>query len=149
MISNNILRAVLESMSKEQKEQLIAELIAEVGNLQPDGRQIPERKIEGEYMIVDENVIYEAQPSQSNNFSTDWGKNIEGKRPVRAQSNTWSDTGEGKDENYDPSQYQKSPRSRPNAKNKLVEKTCSVCNKKFSIDSSLVYGQFVRCDRCT
>ena len=159
MISNNILRAVLESMSKEQKEQLIAELIAEVGNLQPQEpteegveklKNIVASNADGGYVqIVDENVIYEAQPSQSNNFSTDWGKNIEGKRPVRAQSNTWSDTGEGKDENYDPSQYQKSPRSRPNAKKKLVEKTCSVCNKKFNIDSSLVYGQFVRCDRCT
>lgn len=148
MINNNILRAVLESMSKEQKEQLIAELIAEVGSLQPE-KQIPERKIEGERIICDEPVYDDIQPLKKMDFSTDWGNSVDGKRPVRAQENTWSDTGEERDEEYDPSQYQKVPRSRPNAKTKIVEKTCSVCNKKFDIDSSLVYGQFVRCNRCT
>lgn len=149
MIDNNILRAVLDSMSKEQKEQLIAELIAEVGNLQPDDLQIPERKIEVERTMCDEPVVYQAQPSQKNSFATDWGKNIEGKSPVRAKANTWTDTGEERDSNFDPSLFKATPRSRPNAKTKRVEKTCSVCNKTFTIDSSLVYGQFIRCDRCT
>lgn len=140
MINNNILRAVLESMSKEQKEQLIAELIAEVGDLQP--ASTPEVQAPKPASPV-------AQVSESNGFSTDWGKNIDGKRPVRAQANTWVDSGESKDEEYNPDQYQKVPRQRQDAKTMLVEKTCSSCNKKFKINSSLVYGEFIRCDRCT
>lgn len=149
MINNNILRAVLDSMSKEQKEQLIAELIAEVGNLQPDDLKIPERKIEGERVIVDTPLVDKIQPLKKMSFDTDWGKNIDGKRPVRAQANTWTDNGECRDEEFDPTGLKVTPRSRPDANNKIVEQTCSVCNKTFKIDSSLVYGQFIRCDRCT
>lgn len=133
-MSEDILQTLLSTLTKEQKEQLVAKLITDVGNLQPE--QEPEPT---------------TNPSKSNDFSTNWGKNIEGKAPVKAKSNTWSDTGESRDPDFDPSKYEAMGRAtRPEAsRTNMVKKTCSVCNKEFEIASSLVYGEFIRCNRCT
>ena len=161
MINNNILRAVLESMSKEQKEQLIAELIAEVGNLQP--QEPTEEGVEklknivasnadgGDLQIVDTSLVDKIQPLKKMDFSTNWGKGVEGKRPVRAQGNAWQDTGEGRDPDYDPSKYEAMGRKARPTQDRVnkIKKQCSVCGKEVEVAAGLVYGKFYRCDRCT
>ena len=67
------------------------------------------------------------------------------KERVTARKNTWSDTGENKD--VQTPDISMTPRTRPPAK--MVDMNCHVCGKTFSINSSLVYGQFYRCDRCS
>ena len=149
MIDNNLLpavRSLINAMSKHQKEQLIAELISEVGNLQPE---ISNTEPAQAAVVAEPASNEEFETSQSSGFSTNWGKNIEGKRAVRAQSNTWVDNGEDRDDGYNPDNYKKVPRQRQDSRNVLVEKTCSCCNKRFKVNPSLVYGEFFRCDRCT
>lgn len=64
---------------------------------------------------------------------------------VTARKNTWSDTGENKD--VQTPDISMTPRTRPPAK--MVDMNCHVCGKTFTINSSLVFGQFYRCDRCS
>lgn len=66
------------------------------------------------------------------------------KEPVKAQTNTWTDTGESK-EILTP-KINPTPRTRkPPVKVKL---RCHVCNKDFDIDKRFVFGEYNRCDRC-
>jgi|TARA_R110002020_G_scaffold259954_2_gene474111 hypothetical protein len=67
------------------------------------------------------------------------------KRPVTGGENTWVDTGEHKD--IDTPDVDLTPRNRPPSRK--VTKRCHVCGKDFSIDPSLVSGEFARCDTCT
>jgi hypothetical protein len=67
------------------------------------------------------------------------------KERVTAGKNTWSDSGESKD--VQTPSIAMTPRTRPPAK--MVDMNCHVCGKTFSINSSLVYGQFYRCDGCS
>jgi len=72
------------------------------------------------------------------------------KVPVRAKKNQWSDTGEDRDPNFDPAKFErmgKVARNRQRAKKETVE--CHVCGRTFQVNPSLVYGEFVRCNRCT
>lgn len=64
---------------------------------------------------------------------------------VTARKNTWSDTGENKD--VQTPDISMTPRTRPPAK--MVDMNCHVCGKTFNINSSLVFGQFYRCDKCS
>tara|TARA_B100001094_G_C18055471_1_gene732235 strand:+ start:683 stop:1120 length:438 start_codon:yes stop_codon:yes gene_type:complete len=72
------------------------------------------------------------------------GKNRR-RETVKAQANTWTDTGEHKD--VSTPDTARTPRNRAAPKKKKVR--CHVCGKDFTINASLVYGEFYRCDRCT
>jgi len=137
-MSEDILQTLLSTLTKEQKESLVAKLITDVGGLQPEAHR----------KVVDKPVSLNKEPT-GGEFSTDWGKESgSGKVPVRAKANTWTDTGEARDPDFKPEELVPSPRSaRP--RTSKVTKTCSVCKKEFEISSSLVYGSFIRCDRCT
>tara|TARA_R110002020_G_scaffold103752_24_gene243269 strand:- start:11552 stop:11935 length:384 start_codon:yes stop_codon:yes gene_type:complete len=72
-------------------------------------------------------------------------KGRKGRRPVRAKKNLWEDTGELSD--VETPEFSKTPRSRQKPNKVSVE--CHVCGKTFKISKSLIYGEFVRCNRCT
>ena len=63
---------------------------------------------------------------------------------VKAQANTWTDTGEHKD--VSTPDTARTPRNRAAPKKKKVR--CHVCGKDFTINANLVYGEYYRCDRC-
>jgi len=70
-----------------------------------------------------------------------------GRTQVKAGKNTWQDTGESRDPEYDEEDREKTPRRR--AAPDKVEMSCHVCGRDFKIDPKMVYGEFVRCNRCT
>lgn len=63
---------------------------------------------------------------------------------VKAKQNTWVDTGE--DRHIVTPEKPLTPRTRKPPAKKNVQ--CSVCGKKYSINASLVYGEYYRCDNC-
>lgn len=72
------------------------------------------------------------------------------KIPVRAKKNQWMDTGEDRDPDFDPVKFErmgKTARNRERVKKQTVE--CHVCGRDFQINPNLVYGEFIRCNRCT
>jgi len=64
---------------------------------------------------------------------------------VKASDNTWTDTGEHRD--VETPDTARTPRNRPTPKKKTVR--CHICSKDFTINASLLYGEYYRCDRCT
>ena len=64
---------------------------------------------------------------------------------VKAGNNTWSDEGEDRHIETPPTKI--TPRNRRPPQKKTV--TCSSCGKKYNINSSLVYGEYYRCEKCT
>lgn len=67
------------------------------------------------------------------------------KTPVQAKANQWQDTGE--DRSIETPEVTRTPRSRSAPRKKDV--ICHICHKSFSVNASLIYGEFYRCDRCS
>ena len=63
---------------------------------------------------------------------------------VQAGENTWVD--EGEDRHIKTPEVNKTPRNRPAPRKKEVK--CSACGKVSTINASLVFGEYYRCDRC-
>lgn len=66
------------------------------------------------------------------------------KNKVKARENTWVDTGE--DRHIKTPEKPLTPRTRKPPKKKNVK--CSTCGKSFKINSSLLYGEYYRCENC-
>ena len=120
---------LLSSMTEEQKKELMNAL-EEQSEIESTKNKEPDPKNVGENFMV-------KNREQDNR----------GRTQVKAGKNTWQDTGEFKDEEYDEDGRQKTPRRR-SAPDK-VEMSCHVCGRDFKIDPKMVYGEFVRCNRCT
>lgn len=79
-------------------------------------------------------------------FTMNQGTSNKARRSVvKAGNNTWSD--EGEDRHIETPSTKITPRNRKPPKKKTV--TCSSCGKKYNINSSLVYGEYYRCEKCT
>ena len=134
-MSEDVLSTVLGMLTQEQKEELVARLIADVGNLQPE-----HKKGNSIQTVVNEDFTV----TKNSKFS-------QRKKAVQGGQNTWIDNGESKDPDYDPEKYEamgrKTRQSEP--RDMQVEKQCHVCGKSFKIHSSLVMGSFIRCNNCT
>ena len=123
-MSDDVLSTVLGMLTKEQKEELVAKLITDVGNLQTEEQK-------------EEVINPVSSPRKVNeDFTVTNSKSVlnTGKQAVKAKGNTWADTGEKRD---------------TESRIKKITKQCCVCNKSFEIAAGLVYGKFYRCDRCT
>ena len=68
-----------------------------------------------------------------------------GRNPVKAKKNQWEDTGELSD--VETPEFSRTPRNRQKPNKVAVE--CHVCGKSFKMSKSLIYGEFVRCNRGT
>jgi len=73
------------------------------------------------------------------------GRDRKSRSPVKAKKNLWEDTGELSD--VETPEFSKTPRNRQKPNRVTVE--CHVCGKSFKMSKSLIYGEFVRCNRCT
>lgn len=125
----------VNSLSDEQKQALMAAL--STNNEQPpptpkiEPKQLPEppRRVVGE----DFRIIREDNLSK-------------GKTPVRARKNEWEDDGEEFRDVYTP-KGERTPRNRDKARKQDVE--CHVCGRTFQVNPKYVYGEYLRCNRCT
>lgn len=71
-------------------------------------------------------------------------KDINKRSVVKARENTWTDSGE--DRHIKTPEKPITPRNRKPPKKKGV--VCYVCGKQNSINASLIYGEYYRCDNC-
>ena len=138
-MSDDLVKALLESLSKEQKEKLIQEVLnsnvkkgAEPPISEDETPEGSETKVNQDFTVT-----------RNNDLSR-------GKTPVKARRNKWVDEGEDRDPDFDPEKFErmgKSARNRGQTKKRHVE--CHVCGRGFHINESLIYGEYIRCNRCT
>ena len=137
-MSDDIIQKLLESLTPDQKANLIDSLLS--SNVKSDEPEIKE-----------ESVSSKPQTKVNEDFTVTRDNELSrGKTPVRARRNQWVDDGEDRDPDFDPVKFEKmgrTARNRGKTKKKNVE--CHVCGKKFSMNENLVYGEYMRCNRCT
>ena len=68
---------------------------------------------------------------------------------MKARKNSWSDVGEFRDEDVDYEKFEKTRTPRRRGKPKKREVECHVCGKMFSVNENMVFGEYMRCNRCT
>jgi|SRR6056300_1466690 len=67
------------------------------------------------------------------------------REPVKFKKNAWQDDGLEFSDMETP-QIKRTPRNRKKPQKASVE--CHVCGREFQMNSSLVYGEYHRCNRC-
>ena len=137
-MSDDLIKVLLESLSEEQKEKLIKEVLNSNVNT---GEASPTS--EGE-------TSQESKTKVNQDFTVTRNELSRGKTPVKARKNEWIDKGEDRDPKFDPEKFErmgKSARNRGQAKKRHVE--CHICGRGFDINESLIYGEYIRCNRCT
>lgn len=135
-MSDDIVKKLLESLTPEQKDELVNGLLA--SNVKSD---VPKEEIEqtqkGASEITEDFRVVRDAPDNTR------------KAPVKARKNQWVDVGEDRDADFDYAKFEKmkTPRKRSQPRKRDVE--CHVCGKTFSVNESLIYGEYMRCNRCT
>jgi DNA-directed RNA polymerase subunit RPC12/RpoP len=138
-MSDDIVKALLESLTPDQKEDLIKGIL----NSNVKGGETPKTK------DVEETVSSSPRPNVNKDFSVD-RENVKGsKKLVKFRKNKWVDQGEMRDEtvNYDKLEKTRTPRERGQPNKRQVE--CHVCGKSFAMNENLIHGEYIRCNRCT
>lgn len=130
MTQDAILEAILNSLTDEQKQKLVASFIGEKSHEQVEQQQQPDKKSSSK---VNENFTVTREESQR------------GKQTVKAKKNQWTDDGEDKD--VSTPMFEKTPRVRKPHKMEVVE--CYVCGKEFKIDPKFIHGSYHRCNGCS
>lgn len=125
-----------EILTPEQKEEFL--------NIMSDSKEEDEKPSKDKDLTKTRTTVNE-DFIVSNNEKLEKRKEV-----VRARKNSWVDDGsEFKDENVDFEKFEKmkTPRRRGKPKKKDVE--CHVCGKSFTVNESIAFGEFLRCNRCT
>tara|TARA_B110000196_G_C21040936_1_gene612438 strand:+ start:532 stop:954 length:423 start_codon:yes stop_codon:yes gene_type:complete len=138
-MSNDIVKALLDSLTSEQKEELIK------GILNGDVKEGETSKAKNR----EEMVSSDPRPVINEDFSV-IRENAKGnKKVVKFRKNEWVDDGELRDGkvDYDKFEETRTPRRRGKPSKKEVE--CHVCGKSFAMNENLIHGEYVRCNRCT
>lgn len=94
--------------------------------------------------ILPQEVVHEKNKTEDFTMHKNNSITNKKKEPVVAKENTWSDTGE--DRNIVTPEITKTPRTRKPPAKKIV--TCNACGKRESLNASLVYGEYYRCNSC-
>jgi len=125
----------VNSLSDEQKQALMAALSnneqpppVPTPKIEPKKQEPPRRVVGEDFRIVREDTV------------------SKGKTPVRARKNEWEDDGEEFRDVYTP-KGERTPRNRDKARKQDVE--CHVCGRTFQVNPKYVYGEYLRCNRCT
>ena len=137
-MTNDIVQKLLESLTPEQKDELVAGLLSSnVKSDKPANEQKPTQPTENFPEVTEDFKVVRDAPSNTR------------KAPVKARKNQWVDVGEDRDSDFDYEKFEKmkTPRKRSQPKKRDVE--CHVCGKTFSVNENLVYGEYMRCNRCT
>tara|TARA_B100001778_G_scaffold322046_1_gene314001 strand:+ start:1257 stop:1664 length:408 start_codon:yes stop_codon:yes gene_type:complete len=133
-MSDDIVKALLDSLTPEQKSQLIEGLLNT--NVKSDDKRV------------------EAEPTHTSKVKEDFTVNRneeldQRKKVVKARKNSWSDVGEFREEDVDYEKFEKTRTPRRRGKPKKREVECHVCGKMFSVNENMVFGEYMRCNRCT
>lgn len=140
-MSDELVKALLDTMTAEQKSELLSKLM---DSLTPPSQEQPTEKTE--------ETVSSTPPRRrvSEDFTVKRDENLDNRKtPVRARKNDWVDDGEARDTNFDYAKFEKmkTPRRRGKPKKRDVE--CHVCGRTFTMNEGLIYGEYVRCNRCT
>ena len=140
-MSDDIVKALLDSLTQDQKEDLIK------GIMNSNVKESESSEVKNK-----EETLSSDHHSQVNeDFTVIRNENFNQRStPVSARKNKWVDTGEDRDPDFDPKKFErigKTARTRGQAKKVHVD--CHVCGRGFQISESLIYGEFTRCNRCT
>jgi DNA-directed RNA polymerase subunit RPC12/RpoP len=124
--SDEVIKNILANLTEEQKQSLVNQ----VADLQPD---------------VPLGVKNEEKSNTVNeDFTVNRTSAKEGRQPVRAKKNKWTDKGEARD--IETPTFEKTPRVR--REHKMEEVECHACGKPFKVDPKHTYGVYHRCNRC-
>ena len=138
-MSDAIVKALLDALTPEQKQALVNSLIGD-------------RQVEKQEEPKQEETVSSTPPRRRVNedFTVQRDENLDNRKtPVRARKSEWVDDGEAKDTNFDYAKFEKmkTPRRRGKPKKRTVE--CHVCGRAFTMNEGLIYGEYIRCNRCT
>lgn len=136
-MSDDIVKTLLESLTDEQKAQLVQDLLKSNQN--------------GEAPVLkEETVSSKPQPNVTEDFRVVQNDKLDKRKtPVTARRNQWVDEGEDRDPNFDPAKFEsmgKAARDRSQARKKTIE--CHVCGRSFTVNPAYVYGENIRCNQC-
>ncbi len=134
-MSNDIVKALLESLTEEQKASLVSGLMKELATETPTEKT--EETVSSEPRVKEDFTVVRNEDD------------LQRKSPVKFKKNNWVDTGEDRDLDIDYSELEKRKTPRKRAKPNKQQVECHICGKSFSVNSNLVYGEFHRCNRCT
>ena len=127
--SDELIKSILANLTDEQKQNLVDQAVgASKGSLK-------EKKNEERPKPVRVNE----------DFTVNRTTKEEGRQPVRAKKNKWTDEGEDHKAIETP-MFERTPRARK--PHKMQEVECHACGKSFKIDPSNTYGEYHRCNRC-
>ena len=137
-MSDDIIKSLLESLTDEQKANLVNSLLET-----NDKKNTPEK---GE-LPKQEEALPSQQEKDDNDFTMNRNSTTSKRRKetVKFKKNTWKDDGSEFSEIETP-KVTRTPRNRK--KPNMVTVECHVCGKEFKMNSSLVYGDYQRCNRC-
>ena len=133
--NDELIKSILANLTEEQKQNLVEQV---VGNQQKvtSGEQNEEKEQTTRGIVlgkVNEDFTVNRNPKQ------------EGRQPVKAKKNKWTDEGEAHKDIETP-MFERTPRARK--EHKMEEVECHACGKSFMIDPKNVYGAYHRCNRC-
>ena len=134
-MSDDIVKTLLDSLTDEQKAQLVQGLLTSNENTETP-------------VAKEEAVSSNNKPKNKvrEDFTVQRDDN-DRKIPVRAGKNQWSDDHEVfENTDFDYSKVQRTPRQRKAKKRVTVE--CSVCGKEFQKHESEMFGEYHRCNKC-
>tara|TARA_Y100001963_G_C6746314_1_gene431785 strand:+ start:618 stop:1031 length:414 start_codon:yes stop_codon:yes gene_type:complete len=135
-MSDDIVKALLESLTPEQKEKLIKSLTGTT----------TEQSVE----TTEQTTSSTLESEVGEDFTVTRTPQTNRKSAVRARKNQWVDNGDianDTDFDYEKFEKMKTPRKRSHPSKKKVE--CHVCGKTFAMNTNLIYGEFARCNKCT
>lgn len=134
-MSDDIVKTLLDSLTDEQKAQLVQGLLKSNENTETP-------------MVKEEAVSSNNKPQNKvrEDFTVQREDNSR-KTAVRAGKNKWSDDHEVfENTDFDYSKVQRVPRQRKAKKRVTVD--CSVCGKEFQKHESEIFGEYHRCNKC-
>jgi len=131
-MSDDIVKSLLESLTPEQKQDLIDKILnSNVKGSEPEPQQ-EDVSVTEDFKVVNNSKLESKR-----------------KQPVKYKKNTWSDTGEFRDDEVDYAKFEKTKTPRRRGKPQKKEVECHVCGKTFSMNANLIHGEYIRCNRCT
>ena len=131
-MSDDIVKSLLESLTPEQKQDLIDKILnSNVKGSAPEPQQ-EDVSVTEDFKVVNNSKLESKR-----------------KQPVKYKKNTWSDTGEFRDDEVDYAKFEKTKTPRRRGKPQKKEVECHVCGKTFSMNANLIHGEYIRCNRCT
>jgi DNA-directed RNA polymerase subunit RPC12/RpoP len=126
---------LLKNLTDEQKQALLEQLMASLS--EPKQEEVAVEEPE--------------EPEETTDNKSDFTMHKNNSKPkgrreaVKFKKNTWQDDGIEFPDVETP-KVKRTPRNRKGPQKVSVE--CHVCGREFQINSSLVYGEYQRCNRC-